>query len=353
MSTDVDPYAEQNEMDGLVNVAPDRAMTEAEVAALGDVPDMVAVPDIDRISQDGLRNQNVDQIDGMSPVSLDGSKKQSRFERMAEVAYDQSPELQEQLGRVLPQLEESQQRMIADRERTKDIPSWVSTLPGSDPIIEDSSIDAALENAYDVARKYSINSVLSLTNAGLTVFASDPVLDVFNVVAGGFPLIDSEEETAQFNTHMKDMYDAGGTPHEGYEVSYREWRWLGQNNTDETYKFTINGNMIDTVAYGSEFPLSNGKPGRSAMVLPNEVDDLMGLGNVTINPNNGRMYQDTYDFDNHTVKESDLLLKQMYETVRNHLNVKAAKDNAGINGVSIKFKVNFDYDGNYWKREVE
>jgi len=43
MSTDVDPYAQQNEMDGVVNVAPIKAMTKEEVMALGPVAEMVTV----------------------------------------------------------------------------------------------------------------------------------------------------------------------------------------------------------------------------------------------------------------------------------------------------------------------
>ena len=43
MSTDVDLYAQQNEMDGVVNVAPIKAMTKEEVMALGPVAEMVTV----------------------------------------------------------------------------------------------------------------------------------------------------------------------------------------------------------------------------------------------------------------------------------------------------------------------
>ncbi|MEY8198414.1 MAG: LysM domain-containing protein, partial [Colwellia sp.] len=195
---------------------------------------------------------------------------------------------------------------------------------------------------YDVANDHS---AMGMLQAGLNAIVTDGFLDIFEQQFGGAPEVASTEETAEFNSHMQEMYERGSAP-EGHELSYREWKWLGKNNTDEDYSFTIDGNMIDVIynPFSEPGETRTGKPIKPAIVLPFEVDDLMGLGNVSVNPSNGHIFQDKFDFNVQKVSPKDNFINQTITTIRNHLNIKAEKDSMNSSRNSIPFKVNFQYD---------
>jgi hypothetical protein len=164
MSTDVDPYAQQNEMDGLLAPVPRDASRS--------VPDGMMAVDFTPIEELPFEGDVAGGVsaDGMVPVDLSDNNTQTRAERMAEVAYEQSPELQEQLGRILPQLQASQDRMDA-------MPSeepWVSK-----PYQAPESLLASLFTGLTE----TVDSALAFTN-GMANAAYDDLAQPF--IDGGF-----------------------------------------------------------------------------------------------------------------------------------------------------------------------
>jgi len=284
MSTDVDRNAQLGVMDGLVNVAPTKVMTQVEVAALGDVPDMVAVdlvnpngmaiedgmravPDIDRISQTGLQNQ----IDGMSPVSLDGANKQSRFERMAEVAYDQSPELQEQLGRIIPQLQGSQDRINA---MPTEVP-WQSKLP----VEKDRSIDvldSIVTGGLQVADYVSDGVINAADNVvGASLYVGDQSLagwvDIVTFATDPGAILDLDART--------DKVIADGYLPKGETLAYRMANEIHGRALDK-FVLRVDAREIDNWGpVATPFPLDNTKV----------------YGTVSVSER-GRIHDGLYDF---------------------------------------------------------
>lgn len=127
---------------------------------------------------------------------------------------------------------------------------------------------------------------------------------------------------------MAPVLENGGVLGKGIELTWQDSLWWWRNANGMT--LTIDGRILDVWNIFGEF------------AAPTPLDDLKVHGHVTTNPDNGRIYDGTFEFEPRVMDGAWYNLKVQ---MRNRLNLTAIQEA----GPGTPFEIQYRYEDSFFE----